>query len=285
MSGIDITGVSAPTVLSNNIYINNVNQGSVNYQSPINVNLQDGSGNPITPAAVAKSGNNLVATLPIQSGILFKFPICSQTVSYRTGDTGWRFQNGWYNYVPPQYPSKRAELDDTLGLNGFFYLKTALTVGGITSKVRFVDINGTQVFSPTGNANQVVIDKLTGLMFTRGTGTNGLTWNNIIDNAVSYSISLNSVTYSVWYLIGLNDWYSMFGTMGGFGTFVDPVSAVTLISFSTSLNRYVRLADSVDAGSSWSWNIAFSSFGNNYAKLNTDTQLSVYVHNATSLIS
>jgi len=287
MSGIDITGPGAGIVLSKDIFVNNTLIGPYDTTDNVNVYLKDTLGATVTPVSSVLVGNDLTITanIPTPSGVLLKFPIASQTVSYRTGDTGWRFQNGWYNYNPPAYPLKKAELDDTAGLNGFFTLKTALTVGGISSKVRFVDINGQQTFSIAGNANEVVIDKLTGLMFTRNTSTNGQNWNTIIDNAVAYSIALNSVTYSNWYLIGLNDWYSMFGVMGGFGTFTDPVSGITLISFSTGLNRYVRLADSIDASNSWSWNIAFNSFGNGYSKANTDTARSVYVHDATNLIS
>lgn len=287
MAGVDITGGGGGIVLQKDIFVNNSLVGPYDTTSDVNVFLEDTGGNPVTPTSSVLVGNDLTITanIPQPSGVLFKFPVASQTVSYRTGDTGWRFQNGWYNYNPPAYPLKKAELDDTLGLNGFFTLKTPLTVGGITSTVRFVDINGQQTFSIAGNANLVVIDKLTGLMFTRFTNTSLASWNAIIDNALSTSIVLNSVTFSDWYLIGLNDWFSMFGWFNGNGTFTDPVSGVNLISLPTLFDRFVRLGDSTDVNNSLAWNIAFLTFGNGYSKAATDTARSVYVHNATSLIS
>ena len=289
MAAVDVTGPGAGIVLQKDIYVNTGLVGPYDTTSDVNVFLEDTGGNPVTPTSSVLVGNDLTITanIPVPSGILFKFPITSQTVSYRTGDTGSRFQNGWYNYNPPAYPLKKAELDETAGAASWFTLKNPLTVGGVTSTVRFVDINGQQTFSIVGNANQVIIDKLTGLMFTRLTNTNGQSWDNIIDNALAYTITLNSVTFSDWYLIGFSDWLSIFGWISAVnGAFTDTGSGVSLITFNTSADRYVRTADTdlTSTGNVHGFNIAPTIYVSS-SKAATDTARSVYVHDATSLIS
>jgi hypothetical protein len=133
------------------------------------------------------------------NGVLFKTIEPTQYTSYRTGDEGWRVQNNWFDYTPPTYPIAVAELN--FASTSFFnVLKNPLVVNGVSSTTRFVDVNGIQAFSTTANANLVVIDKLTGLMYTRTLATGSSTWNTKIDDAIAYSISVNSITYDDWFL-------------------------------------------------------------------------------------
>jgi hypothetical protein len=144
------------------------------------------------------------------SGVEFKFPIYWQRTSYRTGDIGDRVQNGWMdNLVNPTYPSAVANLDYT-SIDWWQTLENPLIVGGVSNTLRFVDVDGGQTFSATNNKDKVSIDKLTSLMYTRGP-IGGLTWNGAIDNALSYSVVVNGVTYDDWYLASAEEYLSIFG--------------------------------------------------------------------------
>lgn len=160
------------------------------------------------------------------SGVLFHDIKPQGYTSYRTGDEGWRVQNGWYDYTPPPYPKTIAELDMT-SANYNFVLKNPLIVNGVSSTTRFVDINGIQAFSATGNANLVIIDKLTGLMYTRTTISNAGSWDGAIDVGLAYSIVVNSVTYNDWYLYSAVEGISMYNGP------TDTQTSVTL--FATSI--------------------------------------------------
>lgn len=114
------------------------------------------------------------------TGILYKTPdLTGQVVSYRTGDDGWHFQNGTYNYIRPTNPLIFAELDQS-ALVPFITLKQPNAFGNLG---RFTDINGLQVY-PTA----YVIDHLTRLGWYRDTFTLAIDWNGYIDfaNAASY---------------------------------------------------------------------------------------------------
>jgi len=128
------------------------------------------------------------------SGIAYNFPSLSgQYTSYRTGDDGWLVQNGWYNYTRPINPLYIQELD--LSLSNYYYRLKNNNIFG--NKLRFTDIDGTQVFSATGNKNLVFIYHLTGLMWTRTRITNG-SWDNFIDTSLTHSVVVDSVTYDDW---------------------------------------------------------------------------------------
>jgi hypothetical protein len=137
------------------------------------------------------------------SGVLFKTIEPSQYTSYRTGDEGWRVQNNWFDYTSPTNPEVVAELDYT-SPSFFNVLKSPLVVGGVSSTTRFVDVNGIQAFSATGNANLVVIDKLTGMMYSR-TSFSTSNWDTAIDSALSYSITVNSIVYDDWFLVSTKE--------------------------------------------------------------------------------
>lgn len=289
MAGVDITGGGGGISLTKDIYVNTSLVGPFNSTSDVDVFLQDPGGNPITPTSSVLVGNDLTITanIPVPSGVALQFPKPSQYTSYANGDTGWRFQNNFYDYTPPLYPSKTAELSTISGSANFFRLKTPLTVAGVTNDLRFVDINGIQAFSAVGNANAVVIDKLTGLMFTRNIPTPNQPWATVISNALSYSIILNSITYSDWYLIGLCDWVNIFGliSVNSSGGFIDPLSLITLCTFNTGSTP---TSDTDAQNTGQSINVPINTTGNNFSVNNKGNNANVkpfYIHDARNLIS
>jgi hypothetical protein len=164
------------------------------------------------------------------SGVAFMPIIPSQYTSYRTGDEGWRAQNGWFDYTPPATPKTVARLNYA-NANNFNVLQDPLVVNGVSSTVRFVDVNGVQVFTTTGNANLVVIDKLTGRMYYR-ISLSARSWNACIDDALSFSVTVNSILYDDWFLGSSNEVKSIFHDFAGVNPEVDTLSAVTLLPIS-----------------------------------------------------
>jgi hypothetical protein len=244
MAGVDITGGGGSISLTKDIYVNTSLVGPFDATSDVDVFLEDTGGNPITPVSSVLVGNDLTITanIPNPSGVALKFPLPSQYTSFRTGDTGWRFQNGWYNYTPPAYPAKTAELDTLSGAGNWFKLKTALTVGGVTSTERFVDINGVQGWGLAGNAFVAVIDKLTGLMWTRSQA-GGVQWNAAIDNALAYSVVINGVTYDDWYLWSSSESMATLGQLGYSGNFIDVNTTITITAIPSGVGINIFTAD------------------------------------------
>jgi hypothetical protein len=283
---------ATPTILNQDINLNSVLQGQVSYNTDINVFLEDSLGNPITPTGSVLVGNDLTATLatPNPNGVALQFPTSSQYTSYVTGDIGWRTQNGWFNYTPPAYPAKFAELDMTAGANSWYKLKTALTVGGVTSTERFVDINGVQSWGILNNANVAVIDKLTGLMFTRGLQSWGqLNYTTHNTNALAYSVVINGTTYDEWYLMSLREYVSIFGMFLTGGSWVDPISGLTITNSlgNTGLAGAMWLSDACgDNGGANKVQVyiqlAAASITNGFQN---DARYAVRVHKAYNLIS
>ena len=236
-------------------------------------------------------GNDLTATLatPNPSGVALQFPNPSQGISYRTYDTGWRAQNGWYNYTPPTYPAKYAQLDTTQGANQWYKLKTALTVNGITSTDRFVDLSGVQGWAALNNLNVAVLDKLTGLIITRvpaGSGGGSANWIAQFNTAASYSVVINGNTYADWYLCGLGELQAIFGMYAPSGNWVDPFSSLTIMN--TNYSR-ICLADSDPQNTSYVCQgyQAQTASGGLYVQINTNVTGNqyYYIHDAKNLIS
>lgn len=289
MAGIDITGPGAGVALTKDIYVNNSLVGPFDATSDVEVFLEDTGGNPITPTSSVLVGNDLTITanIPVPSGVALQFPITTQYVSFRTGDIGWRTQNNWFNYIPPVYPAKFAELNYTAGAAAFYTLKTALTVNGVSSTQRFVDASGIQSWSALNNLNLSVIDKLTGLMFTRRQITGLFNWNQSIDNALAYSATINGNTYSNWYLMSLVEYSLIFGCYGT-PNWTDPTSSQIIFPFQNTDSFW--LADTV--------NRPFNDFAqksgiNQNTELITDAasktgstrNIAIYIHDVSNLIS
>lgn len=281
---------TTPTALTQDLYINNVNVGAVSYQSPIFVNLQDGSATPVTPISVSKPANVATVTLPTPapSGVALQRPIGDQFISYNTGDTGWRVQNGWFYYTPPSYPAKFARLKNTVTSEYWYTLQTALTVNGVTSTQRFVDVSGVQSWSALNNLNLSVIDKLTGLMFTRTRSGLSRNWYDSIADGIAYSVTINGITFSDWYLSSLQEVVSFFGNYATSPTWTDPVSSQVIYQFQNSAT--FPLSDTKNTGYFDQCTSGFINttnrdlqFGIGSKPTNFNTQ--IFVHDVSNLIS
>jgi hypothetical protein len=154
---------------------------------------------------------------------LFDFPKGRLLTSYRTGDERWLVDNGYFTILKPTNAKVIADLDYAIS-NYFYQLKENLIVNSVISNTRFVDVDGGQTFSATGNKNAVVIDKLSGLMFNRLRSASNLTWDNAVDAGLSYSIVVDSITYDDWHLITLEEFNKIFGSQGG-GNWTDPITS------------------------------------------------------------
>ena len=274
------------------INVNSVDSGDVVSVKTIDVNITDGV-DPVTPTSVGLVGNTLTIEVPSgasPSGVLLQFPTSSQYTSYRTGDEGWRVQNGWYNYTRPATPKSIAELDFT-SANYWYLLKNNLVVGGVSNKTRFVDVDGGQTWSATGNKNLIVIDKLTGLGIYRPQDNSLLkaNWNAAIDDGLSLSIVVNSITYSDWYLMSIQEFMLTMSINVKANNWVDPISSITilptvstgsLISYVTSTTAPATATSSVSPRFS---NTAYVEISN-FAKTSENGR-PFYVFDARSLIT
>jgi hypothetical protein len=215
--------------------------------------------------------------LPIvPNGVLFKTIEPCQYTSYRTGDEGWRVQNGYFDYISPTNPKAIAELDFS-SPNFFYVLKSPLVVNGVSSTARFVDVNGVQVFSAVNNANLVVIDKLTSRMYTRNFPLN-TTWNQAIDNALTYSIVVNTITYDDWFLLSLNE----------FNTLMDGTNNIDLLDTQTLVNimglQYCYTSTTFPLGTANAYYYESKTI-RRIDKTTSPSMFKIYVRNAQNLIS
>ena len=278
--------------LTKDLYVNSGLIGPFDSTSDVNVFLEDSIGNLITPTGSALVGNDLTITanIPNPSGVALQRSNPAYGTSFRTFDTGWRAQNGWFDYTPPAYPAKYAQLDTTLGANQWYRLKTALTVNGVTNTQRFVDLSGVQGWAALNNLNLAVLDKLTGLMFTRvpaSSGGGSANWiNQITTTAPAYSVTINGNTYSDWYVAGFDELQKFWGNYAPSGNWVDPISGLTIMN--TNYTR-VCTADGNPNGSAISA-ISYSAGGASggfWSSTNTNetTNYYFYVHDVKNLIS
>jgi hypothetical protein len=282
MSGVDITGAGAGFQLNRDIYVNNVNEGTYDASKDVKVFLQDGSAVPITPTSSVLVGNDLTITanIPVASGVSLQFPIPSRGISLNTYDTGWRAQNGWFNYTPPAYPAKYAELDTTLGANQWYRLKTALTVNGVSSTNRFVDLSGVQGWAALNNLNAAVLDKLTGLMWSRTNFGLGQ-YATALTNAFNYSVTINGNVYDDWYMPSFYEFMQFFGTYSPSGAWVDPISGLTIYPFSASFMVSDRTGSAYPTSALYDANShLYGSYTNG-----SDQQGQIRVQKVTNLIS
>jgi hypothetical protein len=186
------------------------------------------------------------------SGVLFKTIEPSQYTSYRTGDEGDRVQNGWFDYTPPSNPAAVAELDYS-SANYFWLLKNNLVVNGVSSKTRFVDVDGGQTFSATGNKNLVVIDKLTGMMYSRNL-VGGTNWDTCIDSALSYSIVVNGITLDDWFLYSKKEAESVYQTYASVALNIDGQTGI--VYFNSAGNLFTSTTDNSPTTSAYYWEAA-----------------------------
>ena len=217
--------------------------------------------------------------IPRPNGVMFKTIQPKQYTSYRYGDEGWRVQNGWFNYTPPTNPLAIAELDYTQ-TKFFNILKTPLIVNGVSNTTRFVDVDGGQTFAVSNNKNIVVIDKLTGLMFTRTLSVT-TNWNDTIDSALAYSILVNGVTYDDWFLASEIEYCTIYHQFAGISPDVDTMTAVRVLSDRGNQWTSTTYANTTTSGK------YFELATRNLANIAKTTALQghTYVRNARNLIT
>lgn len=228
----------------------------------------------------------------VPAGIAFAFPKGQQRTSYRTGDEGDRFQNGYFDIAVPANPKIISQLDYSEGANAFYVIKDALTVNGVTSKTRFVGVDGTQNFPTTNNKEYILIDKLTGLGVLRNLNAipSNVIWDDAIDNALAYSIVVDGITYSDWYLPSLEEYLLLFGHYGnnsgsGTATWQDTKTGIYLFIGSNHVDLWSSTTFAANT------TIAYEILRNpnlgirGFAKTTTGTMKQTYIFDARSLIT
>lgn len=263
------------------VNFNGILEGQADATIPLNVNLTDSLGD-VTPTSVVLTGNDLDIVIPdasAPSGVLFKTIEARQRTSYRTGDEGWRSQNGWFDYTPPSNPKAIAELDYT-SANFFNVLKNPLIVNGVSSTTRFVDILGGQAWTGTGNSNDITIDKLTGLMFTRILAVT-TTWNDTIDGALAYSIVVGGVTFDDWYLASELEYTAIYHQFAGISPQLDTLTSAQVLS--NRANQWTSTTYANGTTSAKYFQISIRSLLNE--PKTTALQGHTYVRNARNLIT
>lgn len=252
-----------------------------------NILVKDGTGTQVG----SKVGSEwIVPTGSTPSGVLLQFPTGEEYTTYRTGDEGWRLQNGFFNYIAPTNPKVIAQLDRTVGANYWFKLKSAISVGGNSNTIRFVDVDGLQAWGTTDNKDKITIDKLTGLGFYRKTADLGGTsnWNGAIDSALTFSVVVNSITYSDFYLASREEILAILGELYevGVGVIQDLITSQTIYAQATTSSFvWVATIQSNTGGSNayykgWNPSAYLAAAG-----IGATSPYRFYVFDATSLIS
>lgn len=273
--------------IDTDIAVNSTIVGSVIDGLLINVLPVDSITNlPITPTSTILAGNNLTIAIATgtPSGVAFQIAQGTQYTSYANFDEGWRMQNGWFDYTPPANPQKRAFLDYTQGANSFYVLGEALTVAGVSSKTRFVSIAGNQTFSGGTNRDKVLIDKLTGLMLYRVYDQGNAIWTAALNNADAFSVTVDGVTYSDWYLISAAEAMAMFGNYRG-NNWVDALTGVALTvgwvnGYNHTATTYAEITTQATSYRTHSVN-----GGGMYSNAKTNSYPQIFIRKCRNLIS
>lgn len=163
----------------------NVGSASVKSNGTANINIADSV---LTHPDGTTS--NLPATVAfniqsLRSGVAYAFGSrfwSGQATSYRTGDEGNLFANGWFDYTAPVYPTNYAML------GADFLTLAANNIHGNT--LRFTDRTGA---APATTGNRVIQDHLTGIEWYRPNVMPGSqTWNTAIDASNASSVEGNT---------------------------------------------------------------------------------------------
>lgn len=221
----------------------------------------------------------IVPSGAVPDGVLLKWPVSMQYSSYRDGDEGWRNQAGLLDYIPPLYPEVVSDLDYSIGQNGWFQLKNNLKVGANSNKLRFVDVDGLQAWGATDNVDKITIDKLTGLGFLRS-AVGYVSWNDAIDAAVGYSVTVKGVVYDDFFMISLPEAQALFNYITYSNKGRDPI---TLKNYFYPLNDII-LSTTYFPSSTNEYMLTETWVISAIAKTNT-TKSTVYVFDARSLIT
>lgn len=275
---------SPPTVPSVKVCVNDVLIRRAFYGEEINVIVVNQDDDVVVPDDVTMVGDDIFVHITEEepTGVLFDIPYLNQWQSFATGDTGFKMQNGWNAYIPPVNPKVKAQLDDSLGANQFFRLKDNLVVNGVSSKIRFVDVDGVQAWGITGSKNEVAIDKLTGRMFTRldnGGSVNQAAW---LADSQTFSQTVNGVTYTDWELLSAEEALKIFGFHWTAGQ-VDPISSVQICTY-LSIIHHTSTTNMDNTAQSMAFVIGAS--GSNFQGYNkTSASRRIYVRKCENLIT
>lgn len=166
------------------------------------------------------------------NGILFNFPKGQQYTSYATGDEGYRVQNGFFDISQPTNPAAIPKLNYSLGANYWYEIDIPLTVGGVSSKTRFVDVNGVQGWGVANNVIDLLIDKYTGLGLYRNylALPAATTWANSVAACRAFSDTVNGVLYpaGTFYMPSLEE-YMLIGGHFNYNGWADPITGQLIV--------------------------------------------------------
>lgn len=149
------------------------------------------------------------------SGILYQRPPITQRTSYRTGDTGWAYVNGYYNYSSdPINPAVIQQLDYTDTTNFFFKLKFDNAFGNKNRFTNSLGVNSNASgrivgMSFTGALSNYIIDNLTGWAFSAVDNGTNINWAGTID-AIAARRAASYLGYNDWIPIMLSQYYQSY---------------------------------------------------------------------------
>jgi hypothetical protein len=273
------------------INVNSVDIGDVVSVKTIDVNLSDGIA-PVVPVSSILTGNTLAITLTpstAPSGILFNFPKGQQYTSYRTGDEGYRNQNGFFDIVRPTDPLVKPNLNYSLGANFWYEIDTPLTVGGVSSQTRFVDVTGLQNWLSIDNQQTFLIDKYTGLGYLRRNAdlsSASFIWADAVDLAYNFSITVNGILYpsNTFYLPSLEE-YLLIGGHYLRNGWTDPYTAKVLVVNSAQVDFWASTTQAINTNNAWSINPNPGMNIRGWAKTQTGLLKSSLIFDARALIT
>jgi hypothetical protein len=149
------------------------------------------------------------------SGILYQRPPITQRTSYRTGDTGWAYQNGYYDYSSdPINPAVIQQLDYTDTTNFFFKLKFDNAFGNKNRFTNSLGVNSNASgriigMSFTGALSNYIIDNLTGWAFSAINNGANINWAATID-LISAQRTGNYLGFNDWIPVMLSQYYQSY---------------------------------------------------------------------------
>jgi hypothetical protein len=179
------------------------------------------------------------------SGILYQRPPITQRTSYRSGDTGWAFQNGYYNYSSdPINPAVIQQLDYTDTTNFFFKLKFNNAFGNKNRFTNSLGVNSNASgriigMSFTGALSNYIIDNLTGWAFTSFDAGGSVSWNGTIDS-IAGRRAASYLGYNDWLPVSVAQAYQSYSP-----------HFITELPFGASFAFYFGETNSVTTGNSW----------------------------------